>query len=174
MSSLNDTTIFGLFHKRAMPEGAMPVQDFDLNKYLGRWYEIARMDYFWEKKTITNVFPEYSLNEEGTVDVLNTGFNEKSQEWDVYKGEARFRTDNDVAALEVSFFAGIWAGYNVISVDDDYKYALVFGRNLDYLWFMSRDRSMPEHIKDKYLRLSKDAGYDTSKLNWTDQSKPII
>lgn len=174
MSNLKDTTVFGIFHKQALPKGAMPVTDFDIEKYLGRWYEIARMDYFWEKKFLTNVYAEYSPNEDGTVDVVNTGYNEKKEEWSSYEGEARFRTENNVAALEVSFFGGAWAGYNVVSIDEDYQYALVFGRNLDYLWFLSKDKEMPKEIKNKYVEMALEVGYDVSKIHWTPQDRVDI
>ncbi len=173
MSNLQETTVFGIFHRKAMPEGATLVKDFDLQKYFGRWYEIGRMDFFWEKKTLTNVYAEYSANEEGTVDVKNTGYDEKRDKWSSYEGEARFRDDNTVAALEVTFFGGAWAGYNVVSVDEDYKYALVFGRNLDYMWLLSRERDMPKEMKNKYLKMAMDVGYDVSKINWTPQDKKV-
>lgn len=168
------TSVFGIFNRMALPEGATPVADFDINKYVGRWFEIGRMDFFWEKRVMTNVFAEYSPNEEGNIRVVNTGLNEKKQKWSSWEGEARFRGDNTVAGLEVSFFAGIaWAGYNVVSVDEEYKYALVFGRNTDYLWLLSRERGMPQEIKDKYLKMAADCGYDTSKIHWPDQTQEL-
>lgn len=173
MSSLYDTTIFGIFNKKALPEGAMPVSKFEIKKYLGRWYEIGRMDFFWEKKKLTNVYAEYSLNKDGIVDVKNTGYNTSKEKWESYEGEAKFRTDNRTAALEVSFFAGAWSGYNIMSIDDDYHYALVFGRNLDYLWLLSRDRSMPEKIIDKYINMAKHIGYEIDKIHWTEQNMNI-
>ncbi len=173
MSDLKTTTVFGIFHKIAIPEGAIPVKDFDIKKYLGRWYEVARMDFFWEKHHLTNVYAEYRLNLEGTIDVKNTGYSEKKQKWSSYEGEARFRADNTVAALEVSFFGPTWAGYNVISVDGDYKYALVFGRNTNYLWFLSRTRGMPQSIKDKYLKIALNCGYDINRIHWPDQTKDV-
>ncbi len=98
MSNLETTTVFGIFNKMALPEGATPVNDFDLSKYLGRWYEVARMDFFWEKHNMTNVYAEYRANEEGTVDVKNTGYSEKREKWSSFDGEARFRAENTVAA----------------------------------------------------------------------------
>ena len=173
MKDIGKTTVFGIFHRQAMPDGVMPVEEFSLEKYCGRWFEIGRMDFFWEKKSLTNVYAEYTINEEGTVDVKNTGFNEKSGKWSSYEGEARFRADNNIAALEVTFFGGAWAGYNVVSIDKDYKNALVYGRNLDYLWILSRDRSMPQSIKDLFLAIAKETGYDISKINWPSQDKEI-
>lgn len=174
MSSIKYSTVFGFFNKKAIPDGAVPVNNFNLEKYLGRWYEIGRMDFFWEKKTLTNVYAEYSINNNNWVDVKNTGYNEGNGKWDIYEGKARFRTnDKNIAALEVSFFAGTWSGYNVIAVDNNYTYALVFGRNLDYLWLLSKTRTMPEEIRNKYLKICKEAGHAIGKINWTDQSKEI-
>ncbi len=174
MSNIQETTVFGIFNRQAIPDGATPVENFDLKKYFGRWYEIGRMDFFWEKKGMTNVFAEYSPNEDGNVKVVNTGYTEKKDKWSSFEGEARFRTENTVAALEVSFFGGIaWSGYNVISVDEDYKYALVFGRNTDYLWFLSRERGMPQAIKEKYTKMAKQAGYDVTKIHWPDQTQEL-
>lgn len=173
MENKNTTKLFGLFSQVAIPDGATAVQNFKIEKYLGRWYEIARMDFFWEKKQLTNVYAEYRLNDEETVDVKNTGYNEKKEKWESYEGEARFRGDSHVAGLEVSFFMGIWAGYNVISVDEDYKYALVYGRNLDYCWMLSRERTMPQHIKDKYLKMLNDTGFDVSKIHYVDQRRSV-
>lgn len=173
MSNLKETTLFGIFRKRAIPEGAVPVNDFQLEKYLGRWYEIGRLDFFWEKKSLSNVFAEYSLNKKGTVNVKNTGYQEDKSRWSSFDGEARFRAEKNIAALEVSFFAGAWAGYNLIAVDPNYSYALVFGRSLDYLWLLSRTRTMPSEIKDQYLKIAKEIGYDIDKITWTDQSREI-
>ncbi len=174
MTNLEETTVFGIFHKQALPEGATPVDQFDAAKYMGRWYEVARMDFYWEKHNMTNVYAEYAINEEGTVDVKNTGFSERKNKWSSYEGEARFRSDSTVGALEVSFFLGLsWSGYNIISVDEDYKYALVFGRNTDYLWFLSRERGMPQEIKDKYTKIAEKCGYDVSKIHWPDQTKEV-
>ncbi len=173
MSNLQETTVFGIFNRMAMPEGATPVEEFDLEKYMGRWYEVARMDFFWENHKMTNVYAEYAINDKGTVDVKNTGFKENTGKWSSYEGEARFRAENTVAALEVTFFSMAWAGYNVVSVDEDYKYALVFGRNNDYLWFLSRERGMPQEIKDKYSKMAEKCGYDVTKIHWPDQTKEV-
>ncbi|MCB0515909.1 MAG: lipocalin family protein [Chitinophagales bacterium] len=167
----DESTIFGIFHRAAIPEGATAVHDFVLEKYLGKWYEIARLDYYWENKNLTNVFAEYSLREDGMVAVKNSGFDEKKEKWEESEGKAKFRGDNTLAAFDVSFFGPIYGGYNVVSVDDDYQYALVFGRNLDYIWLLSRTTEMPEHIKEKYLKIAQNIGYETDKLTWVSQDK---
>ena len=86
-------------------------------------------------------------------------------------GVAKFRGDKNTAALKVSFFGPFYSGYNVIALDDDYKYALVAGKSLDYLWILSREKSIPEDIKEEYLNIAQKIGYDTSKLIWVEHNK---
>ena len=73
------------------------------------------------------------------------------------------------ARLKVSFFKPFWAGYNVIAVEDDYKHALVVGNNLKYLWILSREKKIPENVKNKFLDKAKEIGYNTSQLIWVEQ-----
>ena len=154
----------------SIPKNATPVQNFNLNKYLGSWYEIARFDFRFEKD-MNNVMAQYSLNKKNNVTVLNSGYNYKKEEWVSAEGVAKFRDDKNSAALKVSFFGPFYSGYNVIALDSDYKYALVAGKNLDYLWILSREKSIPEDIKAEYLKIAQEVGYDTSKLIWVEHNK---
>lgn len=154
----------------SIPKNATPVKNFDIDKYLGNWYEIARFDFRFEKD-MNNVMAQYSLNEKNNVTVLNSGYNYKKEEWVSAKGVAKFRGDKNVAALKVSFFGPFYSGYNVIALDDNYQYALVAGKSLDYLWILSREKLVPENIKTKYLKIAQDIGYDTSKLIWVEHNK---
>ena len=153
----------------SMPEKAQPVGQFDVNRYLGTWYEIARFDYFFEKD-LDNAIAQYSLNKDGSVNVLNSGYNFKKDKWVSANGTAKFRGDKDVAALKVSFFGPFYAGYNVVALED-YKYALVAGKNLDYLWILSREKTIPENVKQDFIIKAKEIGYNTSKLIWVKQDK---
>ena len=122
---------FSLKTKRTIPEGAHAVTPFDADKYLGTWYEIARFDFKFEKglsKTTAN----YSLNDDGSIHVINRGYDAKKGKWKESVGKAVFVEEPDVAMLKVSFFGPFYSGYNVAALDPDYKYALVIGRNLDY------------------------------------------
>lgn len=83
-------------------------------------------------------------------------------------GKAKFVGEPNVAMLKVSFFGPFYGGYNVISIDDDYKYALVIGKNLKYMWILSRTTTIPEEIKKKYLNMAEKIGYDTARLVWVD------
>lgn len=148
-----------------IPEKAKPVANFDVNRYLGTWYEIARFDFYFEKD-LDNTTAQYSLGNDGNVIVLNRGFNVKKLKWEQAEGIAKFRGDKNVGALKVSFFGPFYSGYNVIALDDDYKYALIAGRNLDYLWILSREKTIPESIKQQYLDQAKEIGYEVSRFIW--------
>ncbi len=154
----------------SIPKKAKPVQNFDLNKYLGNWYEIARFDFRFEKD-LDNVMAQYSLNNKGNVNVVNSGYNFKKEKWVSAEGVAKFRGDKNSAALKVSFFGPFYSGYNVIAIDEDYKYALVAGKDLKYLWILSREKSIPEDIKAEYLKIAQEVGYDTSDLIWVEHNK---
>ncbi|MBN7811048.1 lipocalin family protein [Algoriphagus sp. H41] len=148
-----------------IPDGATAVSPFDANKYLGKWYEIARIDFKYEED-LNNTTAEYSLRDDGAIQVLNRGYNTKKQEWEEAKGKAKFAGADSVARLKVSFFGPFYSGYNVIALDADYRYALVAGESLDYLWILSRDTSIPQSIKEEYLKIAQNAGYDTDRLLW--------
>ena len=156
--------------KSKIPEKAVAVTNFDKAKYLGKWYEIARLDYKWEKD-LNNVTAEYSLNEDGTIKVDNKGYNVKKDKWEESIGKAKFVKKDNVGMLKVSFFGPFYSGYNVVAIDPDYKYALVAGESLKYMWILSRETSIPENIKLDYLRKAQEIGYDTSELVWVKQGQ---
>ncbi|PPL02748.1 lipocalin family protein [Parapedobacter indicus] len=149
----------------SIPKKAKPIGNFKLDRYLGKWFEIARFDYRFEKN-LNNVTAEYSLNDDGTVNVINRGFHMVKRQWKSARGKAKFRKDKQTAALKVSFFGPFYSGYNVIAIDKDYQYALVAGESLKYLWILSRTPEIPDHIKQDYLSKAKNVGYDISKLIW--------
>lgn len=161
---------FALRTRKTIPKGAAAVKPFNINKYLGRWYEIARMDYFWERH-ISDVTATYSLKDDGSVKVDNRGYDYKTKEWKESIGKAKFVDKKDEAKLKVSFFGPFYAGYNVIAIDPEYKYALVVGSNLDYMWLLSREKSIPDQVKAHYLRLAEGIGYKTNMLVWTSHNK---
>ncbi len=154
----------------SIPKGATPVQNFDVNRYVGTWYEIARFDFRFEKD-LDNTSAQYSLLKNGKVKVLNSGYNFKKNEWKKAEGVAKFRGANDIAALKVSFFGPFYSGYNVVALDDNYQYALIAGKNLDYLWILSRSKTIPEEIKNKYLQIATAIGYDTTRFIWVKHDK---
>lgn len=162
--------IFLLTSCAAIPKNAKPVENFDVNRYLGAWYEIARFDFRFEKN-MDNTSAQYALDKKGNVTVLNSGYNYLKKRWTKADGIAKFRGDKNTAALKVSFFGPFYSGYNVIALDDNYQYALIAGKNLDYLWILSRTKNIPEEVKTQYLKIATDIGYDTSKLIWVKHDK---
>lgn len=148
-----------------IPKCATAVKNFNSGKYLGKWYEIARFDYKFEKD-MDNVTATYSKNPDGTIKVDNKGYNYVKKEWKESIGEARFVNEETEARLKVSFFKPIWAGYNVVDIDDDYQYALVMGNNLKYLWILSRTKEIPESIRQRFLEKARKVGYNTDELIW--------
>jgi apolipoprotein D and lipocalin family protein len=146
------------------------VKPFDLQKYLGRWYEIARLDYKYEKN-LDNVTATYSLKEDGTVRVDNKGYNYKKTKWEESIGKAKPVNDPTEGKLKVSFFGPFYSDYNVIALDGDYKYALVAGESNDYLWILSREKTIPETVKSAYIQKARNLGYKTGNLVWVKHDK---
>jgi apolipoprotein D and lipocalin family protein len=150
-----------------IPEGAIAIKPFNKEKYLGKWYEIARFDFKFERN-LNNTTAQYTVNNDGTIKVVNRGYNYEKKEWKEAIGIAKFVGDDDVAMLKVSFFRPFYSGYNVIAIDNDYRYALVCGKNLSYLWILSRETTMPEDIRQNYLTIAKKLGFNTTDLIWVE------
>jgi apolipoprotein D and lipocalin family protein len=162
--------VLGLFSCSTIPRGVVAVKPFNKEKYLGKWYEIARLDFKFERN-LNNTTAEYSLNDNGSIKVYNRGFNFKKGKIEQAIGKAKFIGDENIAMLKVSFFGPFYSGYNVIALDEEYKYALVTGDRLKYLWILSREITIPDDIKNKYLKIAKKIGYNTSALTWVEHDK---
>ena len=146
-----------------------PVQSFNAQRYMGKWYEIARFDFKFEKD-MSKVTADYSLNDNGTIKVVNSGYDDAKGKWKEKIGKAKFAGANDEGALKVSFFGPFYSAYTIIALDEDYSYALVAGANNKLMWILSRTPGMPDYLKEKYLKIAQDAGYDTTELVWTEQN----
>lgn len=120
-----------------VPENVTPVSPFDLNRYLGQWHEIARLDHSFERG-LTEVSATYSLREDGHVKVLNRGFSVDSQQWDEAEGVAKFVGPVNEGRLKVSFFGPFYGAYNIAKLAPDYSMALVVGPDLSYAWLLAR------------------------------------
>ncbi|WP_037571092.1 lipocalin family protein [Spirochaeta cellobiosiphila] len=151
----------------AIPNGVKPIDQLDVGKYMGKWYEIARLDFYFEKG-LNNTTAEYSLKNNGKIKVVNRGYDFEKDKWKVAKGKAKFQTDIRNGALKVSFFGPFYSEYNIISVDNDYSYALVIGKNTEYMWILSRNKTIPEELRSKYLNLAQKAGILVENLIWVE------
>lgn len=143
------------------------VQNFDADRYLGTWYEIARLDHRFERG-LTQVTATYSMNENGTIKVQNRGFSTKKNRWSESIGKAKFAGSKNEGKLKVSFFGPFYGAYNIIALDKDYQFALIVSNSLDYLWILSRQPSIPDAIKTQYLSKAKSLGFDTDALIWVE------
>jgi apolipoprotein D and lipocalin family protein len=155
------TTVLGC---TSVPKGLEPVSEFDGGRYMGEWYEIARLDHSFERN-LSNVSAIYTAKEKGEIAVLNRGYNEKTGEWKQIEGKARFVGDETVGSLKVSFFGPFYGGYHIIELDRiDYSYAMVSGPSLSYLWILSRTPLLDEAIYSSLVTRAAELGFDTTKL----------
>jgi len=147
-----------------MPQGVTPVTGFDVNRYLGEWYEIARLDHSFERG-LEKITAQYSLNPDGSLRVVNRGFDVASGEWREAEGKARFIDDPQTGRLKVSFFGPFYGAYNIIKLDHSgYRYALVCGPDTSYLWILARSPDLDRTIVEQLVSYAADLGFDTSQL----------
>ena len=154
----------------APPEGVIPVAGFAPERYLGTWFEIARLDNSFERG-LTHVTATYGQNPDGSLSVLNRGFNAQSGTWKEARGTARFRESADVGSLAVTFFRPFSGGYHIFALDrENYTWAAVSGPSKKYFWILSRTREMPEDIRKRLVAKAQKLGFRMDKLIMTDQS----
>lgn len=153
------------------PEGVEPVTNFDINRYLGTWYEIARLDHSFERG-LTRVTAEYSLGEKDAIRVINRGYDPIKQKWKEAVGKAYFVDSSEVGMLKVSFFGPFYGGYNIIELDHEkYSYSLVCGPSLKYLWILSRTPKLDETIVHDLVAMAKEWGFATENLIYVEQDQ---
>jgi apolipoprotein D and lipocalin family protein len=153
----------------SIPKGLKPVSNFDVERYLGTWYEIARLDHSFEKN-LTNVSADYAQNEDGTISVTNRGYNTKKAEWKDIQGKAKFIGNESIGSLKVSFFGPFYGGYHVIALDQEtYHYAMVAGPSRSYLWILSRAKTLDQNIYMGLVSQAENWGFDTSPLIKVEQ-----
>ena len=148
-----------------LPDNVEPVSQFDTEQYLGTWYEIARLDHSFERN-LEHVTATYGLNEDGSISVLNKGFNTEKGEWRQAEGVAKPMGSSDIAHLKVSFFGPFYGTYAVFELADDYSHAFVSGYNTDYLWLLAREPDVSAEVRQRFINESQALGFDTSKLIW--------
>ena len=147
-----------------VPKGLEPVSGFDGDRYMGKWYEIARLDHSFERN-LSNVSAIYTAQEDKMISVVNRGFNDKTGEWKQIEGKARFIENGSIGSLKVSFFGPFYGGYHVIELDrENYSYAMVSGPSRSYLWILSRTPELDETIYSGLVSRAAELGFDTTKL----------
>jgi apolipoprotein D and lipocalin family protein len=147
-----------------MPDTVRPVEGFQLERYLGTWYEIARLDHPFERG-LTRVRAEYSLREDGDVRVVNHGYNAEEGRWKKAEGRARFVQDPQTGYLKVSFFGPFYGSYVIFELDhENYQYAVVSGPDTSYLWILARTPEIDAELKAELTARAAARGFDTNAL----------
>lgn len=152
-----------------LPTGIDPVKPFDAQRYLGTWYEIARLDHRFERG-LSNVSATYSQRDNGQIRVVNQGFNSAEDEWTQAEGRAKFVRSDSEGYLKVSFFGPFYGSYVVFDLDADYQQAFVAGNDRSYLWYLSRSPTVSEAQKQAFLIKTKQLGFPVDELIFVDQS----
>ena len=147
-----------------IPENISPVTGFDIHRYLGTWYEIARLDHSFERG-LERVTAEYSYRDDGGIRVVNRGFDPAKNRWKETIGKAYFVGDPSLGRLKVSFWGPFYGAYNIIDlVRKNYSYSLVCGPKKSYLWILARKPYMEEFLKSELIAKAKALGFETDKM----------
>ena len=146
------------------PQNIKPVEKFELNRYLGKWYEIARLDHPFERN-LSRVTADYSLRSDGGVDVINTGYQANNDEWKQANGKAYFVEDKQTGYLKVSFFGPFYGSYVIFELDkDDYQYAYIAGPDKSYLWYLSRTPTVGDKHLQSFYDKAQGLGFNSEDI----------
>ena len=146
-----------------IPEGVNPVSNFEVDRYMGKWSEIARLDHRSERG-LKAVTAEYSLNQDGGFAVKHRGYMTRQSEWQEVEGKASFAGPENIGHFKVSIVPPFPGSYAIFELDPDYQYAYVCGSNTSRLWLLARTTEVDQDILDDFVGKSKDLGFDTSEL----------
>jgi apolipoprotein D and lipocalin family protein len=154
-----------------MPESVQPVSNFDLNRYLGKWHEIARLDHSFERG-LSQVTAEYSLGNDGRVVVVNRGYSIAEKKWKESTGKAYLVGAETEGYLKVSFFGPFYGSYIIFELDhQNYQHAFVSGPDTKFLWLLSRTPVVDDEVMRKFIAMSEARGFDTDKLIYVDHTR---
>jgi apolipoprotein D and lipocalin family protein len=154
----------------APPEGMTAVSPFDVQRYQGTWYEVARLDHSFERD-MRDVTARYAVQADGSVQVLNRGFDMKKNDWREAIGKAKFIGDTQRASLKVSFFGPFYGGYHVIALDPTYSWSMVVGPDRDYLWILSRSNTLDPVVKAQLRTQALALGLPFDRLIWVEHQR---
>ncbi|MGI9265829.1 MAG: lipocalin family protein [Gammaproteobacteria bacterium] len=163
----------GLSGCLGIPDNAKAVDDFELERYLGTWYEIARLDHRFERG-LSRIKADYSMREDGGVRVINTGYNEEDGEWESAEGKAFFVGEPDIGRLKVSFFGPFYGAYNIVELDrENYSYSMIISSNTSYLWILARQPTLDKEILDRLVAKAQALGFATDELIYPEHGELV-
>ena len=154
-----------------MPEGVRPVEEFDVNRYLVKWYEIARLHHAFERG-LQNVTADYSLREDGGIRVINSGYSIRNNETESVEGKAYFENEPDEGYLKVSFFGPFYGSYVIFELDkEEYQYAFITSYSKSYLWLLSRTPAVSKELVDHFINRAREQGFSTDDLIFVEHNE---
>lgn len=152
-----------------VPAGVEPVDDFQLERYLGRWYEIARLDHSFERG-MDKVTAEYAMRDDGGIKVINSGRSIETGEINQAEGRAYSVKSPNLGHLKVSFFGPFYGSYVIFELDkQDYQYAFVAGNSTHYLWLLARTPQVSQQLIDQFTTSASKLGFNTDNLIYVQQ-----
>ncbi len=161
--------LFLLTSCTSLPENIKPITGFELDRYLGKWYEIARLDHSFERG-LSKVTADYSMRDDGGVRVINRGYNAEKEKWNEAEGKAYFVNEPDIGQLKVSFFGPFYGGYNILVLDkENYQYSLVAGPGLGYLWILARTPKLEQSVIIELVKKAHALGVPVKDLIYVTQ-----
>ncbi|MBD1581947.1 lipocalin family protein [Pseudoalteromonas sp. S16_S37] len=162
IASLGLVTLLGAC--TGLPENIQPVSNFNIQKYQGKWYEIARLDHSFEQN-LSNVTATYAINNDGSVEVINKGYHTQDKEWQQADGIAKFVNGDDIGHLKVSFFGPFYGSYVVFGLDQNaYQYAYVTSYNKEYLWLLARTPKVSQSVIDDFVQTAQQYDFAIEQL----------
>ena len=159
------TAAYLFWPKKGTPGNASVVQPFDLERYLGKWYEIARLPNKVEDG-VQSLTETYTRGDDGLVNVITRAFDIQKKLWVKAAGSIKLAARQNLGKLKVSYFGPFYFAYNILDIDDGYRWALVSGSSLNQLWILSRETTIPEVIKERFLHHARGVGFDIDQLEW--------
>lgn len=147
-----------------VPRGVTPVENFEVERYLGKWYEIARLDHSFERG-LDNVSAEYSLRPDGRIRVVNQGYDRERGKWREAKGRAEFAKSEETGFFRVSFFGPFYGSYIIFGLDEkDYAYSFVSGPTRSYLWLLARTPKVDAEIRERFVEEARQLGFPVEDI----------
>lgn len=154
-----------------VPDGVTPVERLDLDRYLGTWYEIARLDHPFERG-LSDVTADYAPRQDGGLVVVNRGYDAERGEWREARGKAYPVAEDQPGRLRVSFFGPFYAGYNVIALDEeDYAWSMVAGPDRSYLWILARSPDLDQATVDRLIAWAEALDFPVADLIFVEHGR---
>lgn len=156
--------VFLVWSCTGVPDGVPTVRGFRLERYLGTWYEIARLDHAFERG-LERVTATYTPRAGGGIVVANRGFDAGTRAWREATGKAFPVGEPDEGRLKVSFFGPFYGGYNIIALDtESYEWAMVCGPSRRYLWILARTPALDPEVRERLVARARSLGFPTDQL----------